>query len=201
MIPKLPLNWFGYAGGAIADAAIKGAYHSDRDCVLVLPPTSDQSFASGPSLVFSVSKREQLPAVALEEGAGGAPDRLRTTQHHFLAALLADKDNLPRRIDHDYPLQVLLFCRGRHALTPARLSQGEPASTTRDLCFTQYCLNPWLRFRLARCLSIAQRGQSPAQAKGLADPVGRVENRRASWRRSRSAGRGTLARPVLHFYW
>jgi hypothetical protein len=95
MIPKLPLNWFGYTDAAIADAAIKGAYHSDRDCVLVLPPTSDQSFASGPSLVFSVSEREQLPAFALKEGAGGAPDRLRTTEHHLLAALLADKDNLP----------------------------------------------------------------------------------------------------------
>jgi hypothetical protein len=95
MIPKLPLNWFGYAGGAIADAAIKGAYHSDRDCVLVLPPTSDQSFASGPSLVFSVSEREQLPALTLKEGDSGVPDRLGTTEHHLLAALFADKDNLP----------------------------------------------------------------------------------------------------------
>jgi hypothetical protein len=164
------------------------ADHSDRDRILVLPPTSDQSFASGPSLVFSVSKREQLPAFALEEGAGGAPDRLRTTQHHFLAALLADKDNLPRRIDHDYPSRSL-FCRGRHALTPARLSQGEPASTTRELCFTQYCLNPWLRFRLARCLSIAQRGQSRAHAKGLP-----IRSDASRWKSTRSPPLDSRAR-------
>jgi hypothetical protein len=94
------------------------ADHSDRDRILVLPPTSDQSFASGPSLVFSVSKREQLPAFALKKGDSGAPDRLRTTEHHLLAALLADKDNLPRRIDHVYPLRV--FIPSRETLSHTR---------------------------------------------------------------------------------
>ena len=77
-------------------------------CVLVLRPTSDQSFASGPSLVFSVSERELLPAFAIKEGAGGAPDRLRTTKHHLLAALFADEDHAPRRTDHVYPLRFFV---------------------------------------------------------------------------------------------
>ena len=79
--------------------------------MLVLPPTSDQSFASGPSLIFSISEREQVPACALEEGAGGAPDRLRTTEHHLFAALFAEKDHLPPRTVHIYPLRVLLPLR------------------------------------------------------------------------------------------
>ena len=134
--------------------------------MLVLLPTSDQSFASGPSLIFSISEREQVPACALEEGAGGAPDRLGTTEYHLFAALIAEKDYAPRRIDHDYPSRSL-FLRGRHALTPLRSAQGEPASTKRDLCFTQCFLNPRLRFHLARCLGTAHRGQSSAHAKGL----------------------------------
>jgi hypothetical protein len=43
-----------------------------------------------------------------------------------------------------------LFLRGRHPLTLIWSPQGEPASTMRDLCFTRYCLNPQLRFHLAR---------------------------------------------------
>jgi hypothetical protein len=39
---------------------------------------------------------------------------------------------------------------GRHPLTLIWSPQGEPASTMRDLCFTRYCLNPQLRFHLAR---------------------------------------------------
>jgi hypothetical protein len=60
-----------------------------------------------------------------------------------------------------------LFLRGRHALTPARSAQGEPASTTRDLCFTQCCLNPRLRFRLARYLSSTPSDQIRSHAKDL----------------------------------
>jgi hypothetical protein len=71
----------------------------------------DQSFPSDPSLVLSISEREQLPAFALEEGAGGAPDRLGATQHYLLATLIADKDNVPRRIDHVYPLLVFVPSR------------------------------------------------------------------------------------------
>jgi hypothetical protein len=77
----------------------------------VLRPASDQSYASGPSLVFSVSEREQLPAFALKEGAGGAPDRLGTTKHHLFTALFAEKDHLPRRTDHIYPLRVFVLLR------------------------------------------------------------------------------------------
>ena len=72
---------------------------------------SDQSFTSGPSLVFSVSERELLPAFAIKEGAGGAPDRLGTTEHHLFAALFAEKDHLPPRTDHIYPLRVFVPSR------------------------------------------------------------------------------------------
>jgi hypothetical protein len=71
------------------------ADQSDWDRALVLPRTSDQSFPSGRSLIFSVSKREQVPAFALEVGHNGVPDRLGTAEHHLLAALIAAKDNLP----------------------------------------------------------------------------------------------------------
>jgi hypothetical protein len=82
-----------------------------------------------------------------------------------------------------------LFLRGRHALTPARLAQGEPASTTRDLCFTQCCLNRQLRFCLARCLSIAQRGQSRAHAKGLP-----IRSDASRWKSTRSPPLDSRAR-------
>jgi hypothetical protein len=50
-----------------------------------------------------------------------------------------------------------LFLRGRHPLITNWSPQGEPASTMRDLCFTRYCLNPQLRFRLARGSGSASR--------------------------------------------
>ncbi len=112
---------------------------------LTLPRTSDQSSVPGSSLVLSVGEREQLPALALEEGAGGVPDRLGTAEHHLLAAPVADEDHAPRRISQGYPSGCLLL-RGGHALTPTRSEQGEPASTSRDLCFTCRYLNPRLRF-------------------------------------------------------
>jgi len=81
-----------------------------------LPPTPDQAPLSTPVLVFPLSKREQLPALALKEGASASrvPDRLGSTENHLLATLIADKDYAPRRIDHDYPL-LRVFVPSREA--------------------------------------------------------------------------------------
>jgi hypothetical protein len=39
-----------------------------------------------------------------------------------------------------------LYLRGRHTLTSLLSAQGEPASTSHDLCFTHRCLNHPSRF-------------------------------------------------------
>lgn len=88
-----------------------------RGCVPILPRPFEQSLPSGPSLVFSVGEREQLPAFALKECDSGVPDRLGTTEHHLFAALFAEKDNLPRRTDYVYPLRIFVPSREAHSHT------------------------------------------------------------------------------------
>ena len=69
MLPKLPLNWSNYADAAAYKALIQALSVGPGSCARSTADV-DQSIASGPSPVFSVSEREQLPAFALEEGAG-----------------------------------------------------------------------------------------------------------------------------------
>jgi hypothetical protein len=80
-----------------------------------LPPTRDQASLSAQVLVFPVSKREHLPAFALEERASRVPDRLGAAEDHLLAALFTEKDDLPRSSDHGYPLWVSVPSRQAHS--------------------------------------------------------------------------------------
>jgi hypothetical protein len=88
--------------------------------------------------VFSVGEREQSPAFALEEGASRAPDGLGTAEHHFFAALHANKDYAPRRTDHACPPSVqspfagstLAHPRGRHKVNLPRLRATSASPTT-----------------------------------------------------------------------
>ncbi len=78
----------------------------------LLPPTPDQAPLSAPVLVFPVSERKHLPAFALEERASRVPNRFGSAEDYLLTALFTEKDNSPRRTDHDYPLGLCSFAAG-----------------------------------------------------------------------------------------
>src|SRR5215207_582027 len=126
-----------------------GADHSDRDCVCsfygqpltslsLLVRVSSSRSASVSNCPHSHSKK-----VRAERQTDSGPPSTTFSPHSSqmrTTRLEEPTTSTPSRS---------LFRRGRHALTPARSAQGEPASTTRDLCFTHCCLNPRSRFRLA----------------------------------------------------
>ena len=161
MIPKLALalNWFGYADAAISrcchllmaainkvpitprSGIVYSSFYRQRPTRLsLLARVSSSRSASVSNCPHSHSKK-----VRAERHTDSGPPSTTFSPHSSQRRTTRLEESTTR-----LPPSRSLLRRGRHALTPARWAQDEPASTTRNLCFTHRYLNPRLRFRLAR---------------------------------------------------
>jgi hypothetical protein len=143
--PPRSLNRFGYADSATYKVAfgrtrnVCSCYGQRTTSPSLLVRVSSSRSASVSSCPHSHSKK-----VRAERQTDSGPPSTTFSPHSSQrrTTCLAEPTT-------STPSASLFFC-GRHPLTLIWSPQGEPASTMRDLCFTQYCLNFTLRFRLAR---------------------------------------------------
>jgi hypothetical protein len=148
--PPRSLNRFGYADSATWIVPhIKGAFGRTRNvCSCYGQRTTSPSLlvrvSSSRSASVSSCPHSHSKKVRAERQTDSGPPSTTFSPHSSQrrTTCLAEPTT-------STPSASLFFC-GRHPLTLNWSPQGEPASTMRDLCFTQYCLNFTLRFRLAR---------------------------------------------------
>ena len=152
VIPKLPLNRFGYADGVTYKVPISRTgnvcsfYRRCPTSLSLLVRVSSSRSASVSFCPHSQSKK-----VRAERQTDSGPPSTTFSPHSSqrrTTCLPEPTTSTP---------SASLFLRGRHPLTLNWSPQGEPASTMRDLYFTRYCLNPQLRFHLARGSGSASR--------------------------------------------
>jgi hypothetical protein len=156
VIPKLPLNRFSCADGATYKVPISRtgnvcSFYRQRSTILSLLVR----VSSSRSASVSCCPHSQAKKVRAERQTDSGPPSTTFSPHSSQIRTTC----LPEPTTSTPSASLLL--RGRHPLILTWSPQGEPASTMRDLCFTRYCLNPELRFRLVRRSGSASRAGPP----------------------------------------